>query len=106
MKTKAQNRIAKSFFGLAHPRRIRIFECLTHAPGGQMSYQKLNAELRICDSSLIHHLREMERAGLVLRYRKGVTAVYRLVPDQVLADIADVQTICSGYQRQDAGKAA
>jgi DNA-binding transcriptional ArsR family regulator len=59
------------FKALSHPRRVRIFELLATDPEQGRSFQSLQEATSIPDSSLVHHLREMEHCGLVHRHREG-----------------------------------
>ena len=84
-----QDAIARCFKGLSHPRRVRIFQLLAKAGGRRMTYQELQAIVGIADSSLVHHLREMERLGLIRRRRRGVFAQYWMTPDLFLKHVAE-----------------
>lgn len=75
---------ALPFKALAHPRRAMIFRHLSDAPGRASSFASLQTLTGLSDTTLVHHLREMERCGLVVRKRAGVTAVYRLTPGAFL----------------------
>lgn len=76
--------LAATFKALAHPRRADIFHYLTEMDGQKASYAQLQSLTGLADTTLIHHLREMERGALIRRRRHGVTAVYSLCPGSFL----------------------
>ena len=76
--------LAKAFKSLAHPRRARIFRLLASRPEVGHSLAGLQNALKIGDTPLVHHLREMERAGLLIRQRRGVQVAHILTPDLLL----------------------
>ncbi|WP_281842791.1 helix-turn-helix domain-containing protein [Sinisalibacter aestuarii] len=63
---------------LAHPRRAMIFRLLAQDPGAGRGFRRLADRTRLRDSSLAHHLREMERGGLLRRHRRGAEVVFSL----------------------------
>lgn len=69
---------ARHFKALSHPRRVRIFRLLAERPETGNSFSALQQATRLCDSSLSHHLREMERSGLVRRRRRGTFVAFTL----------------------------
>ena len=71
-------RIALNFRALSHPRRAAIFRLLTEDPEVGTTYRSLQIASGICDASLIHHLRDMERCGLIRRQRRGAEVAYRI----------------------------
>ncbi len=70
--------IARSFRAISHPRRARLFRLLATAPETGRSFRSLRNETGLCYSSLSHHLREMERFGLIYRQRNGPRVSYHL----------------------------
>lgn len=74
---------ATAFKALANPHRLRLFQRLMHccAPRTACSVEEamryrvgeLGAELEIAPSTLSHHLKELNRAGLVQMARRGKT---------------------------------
>lgn len=54
---------------LAVPNRRRVFEAISHVPGTHL--RRLSRELRLAIGSVEHHLRQLERHGLVFSYRAG-----------------------------------
>ncbi|MZR14618.1 helix-turn-helix domain-containing protein [Maritimibacter sp. DP07] len=78
------DRIARSFKALAHPRRAAIFQLLATHPRHAADYQFIEMQTGLRPSSLVHHLREMERCGLLRRRRTGPTMTYMLTPGDML----------------------
>lgn len=70
--------LAKHFRALSHPRRVGIYRLLSARPEVGRSLSSLQQATRLCESSLTHHLREMERCGLIRRRRKGAYMTFRL----------------------------
>jgi len=68
----------------AHPRRMLIVRLLCEIVGGEFYFGKLQAKTDIRQSSLRHHLREMERGWLITRQRRGQEVYYKLSPDSLL----------------------
>jgi ArsR family transcriptional regulator len=86
--------LALSFKALAHPRRVRIFRLLATTPEAGDSFLSLQKHTGLCESSLSHHIREMERSGLLLRRRKGVFARHVLTPTALQLALGITQSIC------------
>jgi DNA-binding transcriptional ArsR family regulator len=72
--------LSRNFRALSHPRRAMIFRLIAKRPAVGNSLESLLVATGLRPSSLIHHLREMERCGLVTRRRKGAIVAYRLTP--------------------------
>ena len=70
--------LALHFKALAHPRRVRLFRLLAERPEVGRSFQALQGETGLCDSSLSHHLWEMERCGVIRRRRRGTFMTFTL----------------------------
>ncbi len=78
-------RDADRFKALSNPHRLALFQRLTHccAPGtacdieqaSQLSVGELGEGLNIAPSTLSHHLKELNRAGLVQMERRGKQVV-------------------------------
>ncbi|MGB0902621.1 ArsR/SmtB family transcription factor [Halocynthiibacter sp.] len=82
-KTENEN-IATCLRALSHPRRMRIFRLLTETAGSELNFQQIQNHTQMCRSSLIHHLREMERDWLLTRKRRGPQTYYRLSAESLL----------------------
>ena len=74
---------ARNFRALSHPRRVMIFRLLAKRPEAGDSFDRLTRATRLQPSSLVHHLREMERCGLLRRNRRGPEVAYRLTPGEL-----------------------
>jgi len=78
-------RDAERFKALSNPHRLALFQRMTHccAPGttcdieqaSQLSVGQLGEGLDIAPSTLSHHLKELNRAGLVQMERRGKQVV-------------------------------
>lgn len=67
----SSNQLAQVFAALGHSRRINVFEhLLRHAATG-MNFGKLQEVTKMPPSTLTHHLREMERSGVLIREVTG-----------------------------------
>jgi DNA-binding transcriptional ArsR family regulator len=75
--------VARCFRALSHPRRARIFRILIENPRNGDSYSTLQNAAKMPSTSLVHHLREMERCGVVRRARKGSVVQYILTPAEI-----------------------
>lgn len=63
--------IAHIFSALAHPARVDILKCLlAHSPGG-LNFGSLGQALGIPNSTLKHHLNEMEAGQIIQRQIGG-----------------------------------
>ncbi|GKY87830.1 ArsR/SmtB family transcription factor [Sinisalibacter aestuarii] len=82
--------LALNFKALSHPRRAMLFRLLVNRPEAGDNLDRLIAESRLSYSTAIHHLREMERCGLVQRQRRGVHTAYRLAPGAFARALAAV----------------
>ncbi len=75
------NQLAMSFKALANPNRLRIYQQLRNCctPGTECAIEEaagccvgeLGTDLDIALSTLSHHLKELQRAGLVITRRRG-----------------------------------
>lgn len=74
----ANDTLARNFKALAHPRRAMLFRLLTENPASGDSLSRLQKTTRLSMTSLVHHLREMERCGMIQRHRHGAEVAYRL----------------------------
>jgi len=81
--------LSRNFKALSHPRRSMIFRLLAKRPAAGDSFDRLKQATRLHRSSLIHHLREMERCGLIRRHRRGAEVAYRLTPAELTAALGE-----------------
>ncbi len=68
--------LADAFKALAHPYRLQIYQQLLNCcqPGNRCSFEtisKLGENLNIAASTLSHHIRELQQAGLINTRRNG-----------------------------------
>ena len=92
-------RDAERFKALSNPHRLALFQRMTQccAPGAiceigqvtQLSVGQLGEGLDIAPSTLSHHLKELNRAGLVQMERRGKQVVC-WVEAATLQDLADL----------------
>ena len=85
--------IAKAFKSLAHPRRARIFRLLATSPEVGHSLARLQAVMKIGETPLVHHLREMERGGLLTRQRRGAHVAHLLTPDLLFLAVDETKRL-------------
>lgn len=81
--------LARNFKALSHPRRAMIFRLLAKRPGAGDSLDRLERATRLQYSSLVHHLREMEKCGLIRRQRRGPEVAYRLIAGDLTAALGE-----------------
>jgi ArsR family transcriptional regulator len=86
--------LALSLRALAHPRRVRLFRLLVQSPRTGQTFSQLQAITRISDGPLVHHLREMERAGLLRRRRRGQEVAYMVTPAAFRDALRDAYGLC------------
>lgn len=89
------DRIATAFSALAHPRRVRLFRLLCEQPELGSSMNSLQAATGFKDAPLLHHLRIMERAGLITRRRTGAFVRHALKPAQLSGAMRAVEALQS-----------
>jgi ArsR family transcriptional regulator, arsenate/arsenite/antimonite-responsive transcriptional repressor len=88
--------LATLFNALGHPSRVAIFRyLLARGPDGQV-FGSLSQDLGLSPSTLVHHLREMERAHLVQRRADGRSTTLSLDLAQLATVLQDfTETCCS-----------
>jgi DNA-binding transcriptional ArsR family regulator len=87
------DRIATTFTALAHPRRVRLFRLLCEQPELGQSLLSLQRATGYKDAPLIHHLRIMERAGLITRRRTGATMHHSVSPGRLIGAMGEVDML-------------
>ncbi len=90
---------AERFKALSNPHRLTLFQRLTRccAPGtacdleqaSQLSVGQLGEEVDIAPSTLSHHLKELNRAGLVQMERRGKQVLCWVEPS-TLEELAEL----------------
>lgn len=92
------NLAAERFKALSNPHRLALFRRLSSccAPGtrcdiaqAMLSVGELGEGLAIAPSTLSHHLKELNRAGLVQMERRGKQVICWVEPN-TLAELADL----------------
>ena len=84
----SDEQLARNFRALSHPRRAMVFRLIVKDPQVAQTLDRLIAATRLRPSSLVHHLREMERCGLIRRQRRGPEVAYRLAPNELTRALA------------------
>ncbi|GEM_PF-3304008 len=77
MTRQHRERLANRLFAFGHHRRIAVLMLLINRPDVGDTLGTLERTSRISHTSLIHHLRVLERAGFVDRIQKGGETEYR-----------------------------
>lgn len=62
---------ANALSALSHPSRVDIFKCLLSRYPTSLNAGFLSTETTLAPSTLSHHLREMEKGGVIKRTPKG-----------------------------------
>ncbi len=81
MKTITQNQkldLARMFDALGHPRRIAIFLTLQKARPEGLRFGMLAQQTNMTESSLTHHIKMMQKGGIVSAKSKGPATVLGL----------------------------
>ncbi len=73
----------RALAALAHERRLRIFRTLVNAGPSGLRAGVLGAYLEISPTSLSFHLKELDRAGLLVATRRGRNIIYAVRIDGV-----------------------
>lgn len=94
------DQLAMAFKGLSHPRRMRIFRTLVDDPRAGDSLQYLQARTAMPTACFTHHLREMERVGLIRKRRKGAIVATRLTPGPLTTAIATALSMADRHLRR------
>lgn len=69
----ALDQAAARLEALGNPTRLAIYRLLVRAGGQGRPVGRIQADLDVAASTLSHHLKHLEMAGLVLRRKDGVT---------------------------------
>jgi DNA-binding transcriptional ArsR family regulator len=91
--------LARAFKALSHPRRARLYRLLAEDPEIGRSFSAIQTATGIGEAPLVHHLREMERCGLLIRRRLGNSVAHILTPGpltRALADAARLARVAKG----------
>jgi len=94
--------LARNLRSLSHPRRVMLFRLLIRDPNAGDSLETLIQASGLRKSSAVHHLREMERCGLVIRQRRGIHQAYRLAPGELTKALARTMRMSEAARRHPA----
>ncbi len=91
---KNDKELAELFMAFAHPSRIAILRSLlTYSPSGQ-KFGELSEMLEMSPSTMTHHIREMEAAGVIQREMSGRVTWLRLNLDTLDSAIRQLTALC------------
>lgn len=90
--------IAKAFAALSHSKRIIILEYLLGNSPLQTTFGELQQATKIPASTLTHHIREMERGGVVVREPQGRTTNLKLDTVHLLGILEYLTERCCNNQ--------
>ena len=85
--------LARAFRAVSHPSRARLFRLLCDNPEAGATYRTLQDACGLRDATLTHHLREMERCGLLVRRRHGQFTRYRVEPAGFARALSSAQAL-------------
>ncbi len=88
------DRTAAACRALGHPQRLGLLVRLLSAPEGGLGFGALGAEVGMPPSTLTHHLRELEDAGLIRRTPQGRASWIAPQTEALTAMIAAVTRLC------------
>ena len=91
---KTDSDLAALFAAFAHPSRIAILRALLSKATTGLSFGQLAQQLAIAPSTLTHHLREMENAGVLIRREVGRTTMLHLDLTALTRVVADLTALC------------
>ena len=72
--------LASTLKALADPARLRLVSLIAAQPGGEACVCNLTAPLRLSQSTVSHHLKLLQEAGILEREQRGRWAYYSLRP--------------------------
>ena len=75
--------LADAFKVLADPARLQLLSCLAAQPEGEACVCDLIEPLGVGQPTVSHHLKMLNRAGLVEREKRGTWVFYRVVPERL-----------------------
>jgi len=85
--------LATAFNALAHPRRVRLYRLLIERPELGGCVKTLQEVTGFQKAALLHHLRVLEKAGLLARHRAGGSVSQKLKPGALATAMAEVQRL-------------
>lgn len=72
--------LAADLKALADPARLRLLSMIAAHPGQEACVCELIDPLGLSQPTVSHHLKVLEKAGLLGREQRGVWVYYRLIP--------------------------
>ncbi|HKV73622.1 MAG TPA: metalloregulator ArsR/SmtB family transcription factor [Gemmatimonadales bacterium] len=63
---------------LADPRRMALLESISEAKGGECACQRLLSLFPVTKGTVSHHMKELDRAGLISSMREGQFMKYQV----------------------------
>ena len=109
--TETLEAFARAFKALSNPHRLQIFNILSHCcePGTECNVQQycvgdIAPRLDIAASTLSHHLKELQQAGLIHMRRRGKQVFCSIEPGM----LKEIRILFKQYERnaQTTGRAA
>jgi DNA-binding transcriptional ArsR family regulator len=73
-----RKRWVQIFASLASEARLRIVEMLTE---GDLQCQEIRGEIELSQPAISYHLTKLERAGVLVKEKRGTRTCYRLASD-------------------------
>jgi DNA-binding transcriptional ArsR family regulator len=87
--------IARRFWALSEPNRIRLLDLLAHR--GELSVSELADELGASHANVSKHLNVLRAERIVARRKQGTRVMYRVVDDRML-ELCEV--VCGSLRAQ------
>ena len=98
---KNDTELANLFGAFAHPSRIAVLRnLLANAPNGA-NFGRLAKAVSLSPSTLTHHLREMEKAGVLIRQEQGRSTQFHLNLDVLDSAIQQLTSLCCSAENTD-----
>lgn len=91
---KSDSELASLFDAFAHPSRIGVLRTLLPCAQSGINFGDLAKALGLSPSTLTHHLREMEEAGVVNRQVSGRSTVLRLNTETLTSAVTELTKLC------------
>ncbi len=83
LSTESAQQLATELKALADPARLRLLSIIAAHPEQEACVCELIDPLGLSQPTVTHHLKVLEKTGLLEREQRGVWAYYRLVPDRL-----------------------
>ena len=79
------NDLAIRLKALADPVRLRLVSFLLDQPDHEACTCDLAPVLKLSEPTVSHHLKTLEKAGIVTKERRGMNVHYQVIPDSIHA---------------------